>query len=87
MSLAAVVQSASPTIIDYVLPTASLLTVALLGYIARVIRKPFRRLREEHDWLMRTTKQNTEQIAANTQAIKAMLDRAERRERRRPGVP
>lgn len=66
--------SVSPAVIDYILPTASLLTVALLTYIART----FSRFRAEHHWLMEITKEHSEQISENTTAIRRMLEQREK---------
>lgn len=72
MSLAA--GGPNSTAVDYILATAPLLTVALLTYIARMIR----RFLGEHAWLMETTRQHGEEIASNTKAIKRMLDQREK---------
>lgn len=71
----------TPVLINYILATAPLLTVALLGYIAKMIRK----FLGEHTWLMETTKthgeqiaSNSKEIASNTKAIRRMLDQREK---------
>lgn len=73
----------SAAVSGYIVGTASLLTVALVGYIARIARK----FMGEHDWLISTTKQNTKDIAENTNAIRRMLEQREKlisqRDRRR----
>lgn len=71
MILAATAIPASPAIINYVYPTLSLLTVALLGYIARKVAVAVRKYRAEHEWLMET-------VQANTAAIKTMLEQREK---------
>jgi len=53
---------------QFVISTASALTVGALLYIARMMRK----LMKEHEWLMTVTKENTE-------AIRKMLEPRQRR--------
>lgn len=78
VSLAATVVPANPSVIDFIYPTLSALTVLLLGYIARKVAIGVRKFRTQHDWLMETTREHGEQIAENTAAIKRMLEQRER---------
>lgn len=53
------VSPGNPALAQFVLSVASALTVLVLTYIARLMRK----FQREHDWLMRTTQKNTDAIA------------------------
>ncbi len=69
MYLAATAASpGNPAVAQFVISTASALTVGALLYIARMMRK----LMKEHEWLMTVTKENTE-------AIRKMLEPRQRR--------
>ena len=79
----AAVVTGNPGVVDYVLPTASLLTVAVLTYIARKVRK----FMGDHEWLMEMTKKHSEQIDSNTEAIRRLLEQRERLIEQRDRTP
>lgn len=78
MSLATSAVPGSPAVIDFVYPTLSLLTVAILGYIARKVAKYLKGHNDQHDYLMAASGTQGAQIAENTKAIKQMLEQRER---------
>lgn len=64
-------------VLDYLLPTASVISAGALAYLARKVGGWTGRLNrqmDEHDWLM-------QQVDANTKAIKKTLERLDRQDR------
>lgn len=69
----------NPALSQFIIATGSALTVALLLWLIRILRK----YATEHDWLMQQTKMNAEQTKANTDAIRTMLENNRHNGRRR----
>lgn len=65
----------NPALSQFIVSTASALTVALLVWLIRVLRK----FGGEHEWLMEQTKKNSEATKANTEAIRKILERRQTR--------
>ena len=69
--------SATSPVAEVIIGVSSGLTTTFIGYLVVTVRKGAKKLMGQHEWLMSTTKDNSDQIAENTRNIKMMLEQRE----------